>query len=197
MSTRLADGGGAGATGREGEHRGNARPVVARYSTDWGEGTLTVCGGRLVAVSLPGDAEEHGLWRRTGGAERESDRAAAERWAGELEAYFRGDRLGWTAEEAGVDELDVGDFRKRVYEALLSVPAGVTVSYGSLAHMAGFPRAARAVGTAMATNPLPIVIPCHRVIRSDGQLGNYGNDPSWKPRLLEHERVHTQRENAT
>lgn len=197
MSTRLVDGGGAGATGREGEHRGNARPVVARYSTDWGEGTLTVCDGRLVAVGLPGDPDGHDHGRAVSGAEKAADRAAAERWVRELEAYFRGDRLGWTAEEAGVDELEVGDFRRRVYETLLTVPAGLTVSYGSLAQMAGFPRAARAVGTAMATNPLPVVIPCHRVVRSDGTLGNYGNDPSWKPRLLEHERAHARRKKET
>ncbi len=57
--------------------------------------------------------------------------------------------------------------------------------------MAGFPRAARAVGTAMANNPIPVVVPCHRVIRADGSLGSYGDDPSWKPKLLEHERACT------
>ncbi len=64
------------------------------------------------------------------------------------------------------------------------------MSYGELAEMAGYPRAARAVGNAMASNPIPIVVPCHRVVRSDGTLGNYGNDPTWKERLLEHERLH-------
>jgi methylated-DNA-[protein]-cysteine S-methyltransferase len=120
----------------------------------------------------------------------ERDRAVVARWVDALAAYFRGERLSWTAEEIGLDQRDTGSFRRAVYESLLTVPAGATVSYGALAEMAGFPGAARAVGTAMASNPIPIVIPCHRVIRSDGGLGRYGNDPSWKDRLLAHELKH-------
>lgn len=166
-----------------------ARPVAARYSTCWGDGVVMVCRGRLVAVEVPGGAGA-GDVRPEGAAMEPADEAALERWVHELEGYFRGERLGWTADEVGLDELGMGAFQKRVYAALLDVPPAQTVSYGCLADMAGFPRAARAVGTAMATNPLPIVIPCHRVIRSDGSLGNYGNDAGWKPRLLEHERSH-------
>jgi methylated-DNA-[protein]-cysteine S-methyltransferase len=119
--------------------------------------------------------------------------AVLSRWAAELEAYFRGERLSWNAEEVGLSELPLNGFSRAVYETLLGVPAGLTVSYGTLAQMAGFPRAARAVGTAMATNPIPVVVPCHRVIRSDGSLGRYGDDPTWKERLLAHERLHAGR----
>ena len=115
------------------------------------------------------------------------DRAVVAKWVDALEAYFRGERLSWTAEEIDLDRRETSSFRRAVYETLLSVRAGVAVSYGALAEMAGFPRAARAVGTAMAGNPIPIVVPCHRVIRADGSLGRYGNDPSWKERLLAHE----------
>ncbi|OFW58118.1 MAG: hypothetical protein A2133_01470 [Actinobacteria bacterium RBG_16_64_13] len=118
------------------------------------------------------------------------DRAALDRWVHELEAYFRGERLTWSPRELALDELTPGSFDRAVYSALLSVPPAVTVSYGVLAEMAGYPRAARAVGNAMATNPIPVVIPCHRVVRSDGSLGNYGDDPAWKERLLAHERDH-------
>jgi O-6-methylguanine DNA methyltransferase len=159
---------------------------------------VTVSGGRLVGVELP---PVHSMASATrgrvekgqaaAGAETaKADAAALRRWVGELEAYFRGERLAWTAEESGLDGLFGGGFRKAVYSALLSVPAGVTVSYGALAEMAGYPRAARAVGTAMATNPIPIVVPCHRVIRADGTLGNFGNDPALKELLLTHERKH-------
>ena len=55
---------------------------------------------------------------------------------------------------------------------------GETVSYGELAEMAGRPRAARAVGSAMATNPLPYVIPCHRVVAAGGKIGGYGGGPN-------------------
>lgn len=157
----------------------------SRFATPWGEGVVTVRDGRLIAVDLSATAE-------TGSAAgAQADRAAADGWAEQLAAYFRGERLRWTAKEVGLDDLAVGAFARLVYATLLTVPPAVTVSYGDLAEMAGHPRAARAVGTAMARNPIPIVVPCHRVIRSDGSLGNYGDDPALKERLLAHEREHS------
>jgi methylated-DNA-[protein]-cysteine S-methyltransferase len=88
---------------------------------------------------------------------------------------------------AKLDLSGYNEFQKRVYRALRRVPSGKTVSYGALAKRAGFPGAARAVGTAMKKNRLPIAIPCHRVIRGDGSLGQYGPGISWKRRLLEQE----------
>ncbi len=180
-----------------------------RFATPWGEGAITVRDGRLVALDLPtaggetevkprpetalsgqGPARAAGGARVTGAAEALADEAAADKWAEQLAAYFRGERLLWTAEEVGLDDLAVGPFARRVYATLLTVPPAVTVSYGELAEKAGHPRAARAVGTAMACNPIPIVIPCHRVVRGNGSLGDYGNDPALKERLLEHERNH-------
>ncbi len=67
------------------------------------------------------------------------------------------------------------------------VPFGATVSYLELAERSGSPRASRAVGTAMATNPLPIVVPCHRVLRTGGALGGYGGGIEAKRHLLAHE----------
>jgi methylated-DNA-[protein]-cysteine S-methyltransferase len=120
------------------------------------------------------------------------DREAAKYWTAGLESYFRGERLSWTLAEVPLDRLGVSGFARRVYTALLEVPAGTTVTYGELARMAGHPGAARAVGTAMAGNPVPIVVPCHRVVRADGSLGEYGDDPRWKPILLAHERRHAE-----
>ena len=90
--------------------------------------------------------------------------------AGQLEEYFAGNRRVF---ELPLD-LDVSEFAGRVLSALARVPYGETTSYGELAGAAGAPRAARAVGTVMSQNPLPIVLPCHRVIASDGTLGGYG-----------------------
>jgi methylated-DNA-[protein]-cysteine S-methyltransferase len=75
-------------------------------------------------------------------------------------------------------------FRRTVLERLPHVPYGHTVSYAQLAGEVGNPRAVRAVGTACATNPLPLVIPCHRVVRTDGSLGNYIGGPETKQQLL-------------
>jgi O-6-methylguanine DNA methyltransferase len=78
-------------------------------------------------------------------------------------------------------------FQCKVYAALRKVPAGKVITYGELARRAGYPGAARAVGTAMNKNRLAIVIPCHRVIPAGGGLGEYSAGKKWKRWLLEHE----------
>ena len=69
--------------------------------------------------------------------------------------------------------------------ALAGVGFGQTLTYGEIAALAGNPGAHRAAGTAVGSNPVPIVVPCHRVIRSGGELGNYGGGPEMKRFLLE------------
>ena len=69
------------------------------------------------------------------------------------------------------------------------MPYGTAVSYRELAAAAGRPNAYRAAGSAMARNLLPLILPCHRVVRYDGRLGQYGDDPAWKERLLKLEGV--------
>lgn len=80
-------------------------------------------------------------------------------------------------------------FRRAVLEETMRIPAGQTRSYGWLAAKVGRPRAARAVGRVMATNPLPLVVPCHRVVASDGSLRGYGGGLPMKERLLRAERA--------
>jgi O-6-methylguanine DNA methyltransferase len=78
-----------------------------------------------------------------------------------------------------------GGFRGRALRACHSIPPGACVTYGELARRAGSPGAARAAGSAMATNPLPVVIPCHRVVRADGAPGAYSaGGPAVKTRML-------------
>ena len=78
-------------------------------------------------------------------------------------------------------------FQRRVWEALREIPYGETVSYGELARRIGNPKASRAVGAANGRNPIPIVIPCHRVIGADGTLTGFGGGLEIKESLLEHE----------
>ena len=96
--------------------------------------------------------------------------------------------------EGDYDRLDLpvdlslvgGPFRRAVLETLhREVHRGEVVTYGALARQAGNPRAVRAVGTACATNPIPIVVPCHRVLPASGRLGAYGGGPERKRALLE------------
>jgi O-6-methylguanine DNA methyltransferase len=173
----------------------------AGFWTAWGEGSVAVTGGRLVEVRLPslparlapqvfaGAAQTPA--EPSGAASRGPSRgptfrgpATARGWARELEAYFKRERLTWSVDEVDLAHLGLTAFREAVYRALLAVRPGAVVTYGELAAAAGRPRAARAVGSAMAENPIPVVVPCHRVVRSDGSLGRYGDDERWKPLLL-------------
>lgn len=85
-------------------------------------------------------------------------------------------------------DLRVTPFRRTVLEKAATIPRGEVRSYGWLAHHVGKPGASRAVGSAMATNPVPLIIPCHRVVRSDGHIGAYSlGGPENKWTLLRHE----------
>ena len=77
-----------------------------------------------------------------------------------------------------------GPFEKQVLKTLQRIPSGKTISYSALARRSGHPRAARAVGNALNRNPIPILIPCHRVIHKDGSLGKYRGGSKWKQKLL-------------
>jgi AraC family transcriptional regulator of adaptative response/methylated-DNA-[protein]-cysteine methyltransferase len=76
------------------------------------------------------------------------------------------------------------NFQIKVWEALLSIPAGMVVTYQDIARRIGAPRSSRAVGGAVGDNPVPFLIPCHRVIRSTGEFGNYGEGPLRKKAIL-------------
>lgn len=84
-------------------------------------------------------------------------------------------------------EMDGPDFHKEVWEALMDIPFGKTTSYGAIAKKLGQPNAARAVGAANGANPIALIVPCHRVIGSDGTLTGYGGGLPLKRKLLEHE----------
>lgn len=88
----------------------------------------------------------------------------------QLKEYFNGLRLDFNLNLCN-DSLS--DFAIKVHQELLKVPLGAVVSYGELASLAGSPRAARAVGSVMAANPFPLVVPCHRVLKADGKVGQY------------------------
>lgn len=101
----------------------------------------------------------------------------------ELDEYFEGRRDHF---DLRLDWRLSSGFRKTVLEHLyIDVGYGQTVSYRELATMVGNPKASRAVGTAMATNPIPIVVPCHRVLRTGGNLGGYGGGLPAKIKLLQ------------
>jgi methylated-DNA-[protein]-cysteine S-methyltransferase len=166
---------------------GLADAVYTRLKTPIG--TLTVVQGAHGVVRVGFDDEDvgallaevaAGLGPRIVASDRE---LAATRDA--LAGYFEG---GADPLELPVDlTLVRSPFRRSALEELRHVGAGEVVTYGELARRIDHPRAARAVGSACATNPVPIVVPCHRVVPGAGGVGSYGGGPEIKRRLLAHE----------
>jgi methylated-DNA-[protein]-cysteine S-methyltransferase len=154
-----------------------------RQSSPYGELTVVLTDEGVHEISLPGD-DQPAI------AETKADRAVAR----QLDEWFAGTRHAF---ELTIDLSDIDGFRREVLETLVrEVPWGEVVSYGELAALAGRPRAARAVGSAMRNNPIPFVIPCHRVVAAGNKIGGYGggrNAVALKRELLEREGVSTLR----
>jgi len=135
---------------------------------------------------LIGDGEAlHGVWmldRPFGGRDGWTRDAAALRPVAEqLEQYFAGERTGFDVPLA----FDRGTpFQHDVWRALTEIPYGETISYGELARRIGRPDRARAVGAANGQNPIPVIVPCHRVIGADGSLTGFGGGLDRKRILL-------------
>jgi methylated-DNA-[protein]-cysteine S-methyltransferase len=150
-----------------------------RQSSPYGELTVVISDRGVREISLPGDDQPDG-------EAATPDRAVAR----QLTDWFTGKRHAF---ELTLDLEGIEGFRRVALETLAhEVSWGETVTYGELADLAGRPRAARAVGSAMRDNPLPFVIPCHRVVAAGGRIGGYGggrNAVSLKRRLLEREGV--------
>ncbi|MCQ9181884.1 methylated-DNA--[protein]-cysteine S-methyltransferase [Streptomyces sp. IBSBF 2953] len=99
----------------------------------------------------------------------------------QIEAYFAGERRDF---ELPLDWSLISGFNRQVLRELCDVPYGAVVGYGDLARRVGQPGAAQAVGAAMGSNPLPVVVPCHRVVESDGGIGGFGGGLETKRKLL-------------
>lgn len=137
----------------------------------------------LCAVEF-GDSEdtlEKALRQEYPDAQR--DEAPLRAWIEALRDYFSGRELGLP----GPLDVRATAFQRRVWQELQKIPYGRTRSYSEIAQAIGHPKAVRAVARACATNPVAVVIPCHRVIRADGSLGGYGGGLARKRALLSHE----------
>ena len=144
---------------------------VFRTSAGWVSAVVSENGVRRMALPEP-TAEEatRAVAPELDGAER--DEASVAWLRRRVCAYFKGEEADLT--DVPVDIADAPPFFRRAWEACRSIPAGETRSYGWLAEAAGSPGAARAAGQSMARNPAPLVIPCHRVVASDGSLHGFG-----------------------
>ena len=161
-----------------------AEVAFAPFDSPLGTGHVAATERGLVAVALPNFALDAFLDQLAAGISprvlelpRRVDRARRE-----LDEYFEGTRksfdlpLDWSLVRPG--------FYGQVLRETARLPFGVTATYGEVAARAGNPRAHRAAGTALGLNPIPIVVPCHRVLRAGGDVGGYAGGPERKRQLL-------------
>lgn len=117
-------------------------------------------------------------WNQTGWSDKEQSDDVSRETQIQLEAYFAGKLRHFDIPLAPVGKSQAG---MCWLEILKKIPYATTVTYAELAVFAGKPKAARAAGSACASNPIPIIYPCHRVIKSDGKMGNYGGGSAEPP----------------
>lgn len=146
-----------------------------------GELLLTGDGRHLTGLYMT--PHTHGPGRATGWVRDDAAFADAIR---QLQEYFEGTRITFEIPLAP----DGTEFQRRVWMALRDIPYAQTVSYGHIAREIGNPKGVRAVGLANGRNPISIIVPCHRVIGSNGALTGYGGGLARKQWLLEHEARH-------
>jgi methylated-DNA-[protein]-cysteine S-methyltransferase len=155
-----------------------------RHDSPLGPLVLGATAQGLVRVGLPAEGEEavlDELAARISPRLLHSSREALARARRQLDEYFEGSRRRF---DVALDwRLSLG-FRREVLRATARIPYGRTASYREVAARAGSPAAVRAAGTALARNPLPILVPCHRVVPSGGGLGGYRGGAETKARLL-------------
>jgi methylated-DNA-[protein]-cysteine S-methyltransferase len=163
---------------------------IAYATADSPFGTLLLAKtpGGLVRLGLPGEDAEAMLVDL---AERISPRvledpARLDEERRELDDYFAGRRHAF---ELPIDWQLSGGFLLRARQGIAAIPYGETRTYTDLARAAGNERAVRAAGSACSRNPIPLVVPCHRVLRSDGSLGGYAGGLEMKRRLLDLEQA--------
>ena len=164
---------------------GDAEVAFATLDTPVGRTSVAATPRGIVSVGLPNQDLDDFVERlasqispRVVEAPAKLDEARRE-----LAEFFQGERrefdmaLDWT--------LVPGGFYRKVLDATSRLPYGTVRTYGEIARSAGNPKAHRAAGTALGSNPLPIVVPCHRIVRAGSDPGNYGGGPELKRWLLE------------
>jgi methylated-DNA-[protein]-cysteine S-methyltransferase len=171
--------------GARAEAEGLLDVAFERHDSPLGAIVVGATADGLVRIGLPSEDEDAVLAElaaRVSARVLRAPRAALTDARRQLDEYFGGARRTF---DVPLDWRLTRGFRREVLRATARIPYGATASYAEVAAEAGSPRAVRAAGTALATNPLPIVVPCHRVLRTGGGLGSYRGGSDAKARLLE------------
>ena len=154
---------------------------IIRMDSPLGRLELLARGGKIVSIEI----EKRGRLSNDGEPDKSS--AVLDKTRKQLAEYFAGKRKSFQIPVS----LEGTDFQKSVWNAVNDIPFGKVLSYGEVGHETGRPTAGRAVGGAVGANPVPIIIPCHRVLASDGRITGYsgGNGIETKAWLLDHEGI--------
>lgn len=154
------------------------RTVRCTLSSPWGPMTLAAHDQALVWTGFDGQKHE----ANTAAWPLSRDNAVLRQTAEQLQQYFAGERTVFDL------PLDLGygtAFQQNVWHSLLGIAAGATSTYGAIGQAVGNPKAVRAVGAAVGRNPISIIVPCHRVVGSDGSLTGYAGGVERKQALLQ------------
>ena len=158
----------------------------ALVETDLGWAAIGIEGGKVCAAALPTTRELAEFAITDWGADEPASEEEAAPFVGLVLRAVAGEEIKLD----GNVRIGVGtEFQRAVWESVSRIPKGKTLTYGELAADAGYPGAARAVGQAVGSNPIPLLIPCHRVVASNG-IGGFGGDIRLKKRLLAAEGIH-------
>jgi len=157
----------------------------ACFNTEWGWVAVMGSLKGLCRTTLPTPDERSAIDAVTRGVSATRQETAFAEVKSALINYFKGERVEFLFP---IDLEGCTCFQRDVWEVTSKIPYGQLRSYGWIAAEIGHPQAARAVGQALGANRLPIVIPCHRVIHSDGNLGGFSGGLHWKERLIKLER---------
>lgn len=154
---------------------------IIRMDSPLGRLELLARGGKIVSIEI----EKRGRLSNDGEPDKSSP--VLDKARKQLAEYFAGKRKSFQVPVS----LEGTDFQKSVWSAVNDIPFGKVLSYGEVGHETGRPTAGRAVGGAVGANPVPIIIPCHRVLASDGRITGYsgGNGIETKAWLLDHEGI--------
>jgi len=163
------------------------------FDTAIGRCAVAWSGRGVLAVQLPEEDDRQTrarLTERYRHARETPPTPAVEQVIAGIVALLRGEPVDFSSVE--LDMEDVAPFPRRVYDAARRIPSGTTLSYGEIAARIGAPRSARAVGQALGRNPLPILVPCHRVLAAGGRPGGFSANGgvATKLRLLAIESAH-------
>jgi len=160
-------------------------PATLPIVTPWGKFTARYSEKGLAVLEFPGQKTRVALKR--GAVERVP--AVVQRWHRAAAAALQSIFAGRNPEQLPPLAPAGTPFQKRVWKALRKISPGKTKSYGAIAQAIGKPKAVRAVGGACGANPIPVLIPCHRVLAANGKLGGFSGGLEWKRQLLAREGV--------